>query len=83
MTKVVNQRYRDYEKGGEPQIASNCGLSTYHLKTSTKPNDPKSAPNFKLILQGNGLIRHVETCPDVFFFFSLQEYIQQNPLSKF
>jgi hypothetical protein len=30
---------------------------------------------------GNGAIRHVETCPD--FFFSLQEYTQQNPLSKF
>jgi hypothetical protein len=29
-----------------------------------------------------GPIRHVETCPD-FFFFSLQEYTQQNPLSKF
>jgi hypothetical protein len=31
-------------------------------------------------LQGNGPIRHVETCPD---FFSLQEYTQQNTLSKF
>jgi hypothetical protein len=31
-------------------------------------------------LQGNGPIRHVETCP---VFFSLQEYTQQNPLSKF
>jgi hypothetical protein len=31
--------------------------------------------------QGNGPIRHVETCPD--FFFSLQEYTQRNPLSKF
>jgi hypothetical protein len=31
-------------------------------------------------LQGNGPIRHVETCPD---FFSLREYTQQNPLSKF
>jgi hypothetical protein len=30
--------------------------------------------------QGNGPIRHVETCSD---FFSLQEYTQQNPLSKF
>jgi hypothetical protein len=30
--------------------------------------------------QGNGPIRHVETCPE---FFSLQEYTQQNPLSKF
>jgi hypothetical protein len=30
--------------------------------------------------QGNGPIRHVETCPD---FFSLQEYTQQNLLSKF
>jgi hypothetical protein len=30
--------------------------------------------------QGNGPIRHVETCPD---FFSLQEYTQQNTLSKF
>jgi hypothetical protein len=28
--------------------------------------------------QGNGPIRHIETCPD--FFFSLQEYTQQNPL---
>jgi hypothetical protein len=34
-----------------------------------------------LNLQENGPIRHVETCPD--FFFSLQEYTQQNPLSKF
>jgi hypothetical protein len=33
-----------------------------------------------IVLQGNGPIRHVETCPD---FFSLQEYTQQNPLSKF
>jgi hypothetical protein len=31
-----------------------------------------------LYLQGNGLIWHAETCPD--FFFSLQEYTQQNPL---
>jgi hypothetical protein len=31
-------------------------------------------------LQGNGPIRHVETCPD---FFSLQEYTQQDTLSKF
>jgi hypothetical protein len=31
--------------------------------------------------QGNGPIRHVETCPD--FFFPLQEYTQQNTLSKF
>jgi hypothetical protein len=30
--------------------------------------------------QGNGPIRHVETCPD---FFLLQEYTQQNTLSKF
>jgi hypothetical protein len=30
--------------------------------------------------KGIGLIRHVETCPDL---FSLQEYTQQNPLSKF
>jgi hypothetical protein len=32
------------------------------------------------VTDGNGPIRHVETCPD---FFSLQEYTQQNPLSKF
>jgi hypothetical protein len=32
------------------------------------------------VSQGNGPIRHVETCPD---FFSLQEYTQQNTLSKF
>jgi hypothetical protein len=30
--------------------------------------------------QKNGPIRHVETCPD---FFTLQEYTQQNTLSKF
>jgi hypothetical protein len=33
--------------------------------------------NMKWILQGNGPIRHIETCPDFFF---LQEYTQQNPL---
>jgi hypothetical protein len=27
--------------------------------------------------------RHVETCPDFFFIFSLQEHTQQNPLSNF
>jgi hypothetical protein len=38
--------------------------------------------NFSYFLNslGNGPIRHVETCPD---FFLLQEYTQQNTLSKF
>jgi transcription elongation factor Elf1 len=68
------------------QYVKEC--KTCQLNKETHPNvklpltitDTKATPWDKIYLQGNGPIRHVETCPD---FFSLQEYIQQNPLSKF
>jgi hypothetical protein len=53
----------------------------YHLgREHTKERANRNFRELLSALQGNGQIRHVETCPD---FFSLQEYTQQNTVSKF
>jgi hypothetical protein len=80
VTRLVRISLQDLKQFPVFMNITRLEVDNIHSERLKFCSDLTSRPLHSKNSQENGPIRHVETCPD---FFSLQEYTQQNTLSKF